>query len=122
MGSRHLAVGVAGEDAAAEFYTRNGYRIVARNVRYSCGELDLLAVGTDGELVVVEVKTRSTMAYGGAEAVTPAKLTRMRKAAAMWLLNSTDFYTAVRFDVLVVLRTPIGTRFEHYAGVDHGVR
>lgn len=120
MGSRNVAVGRAGERAAAEYFAQCGYRILAQNVRNRCGEIDLIAVADDGSLVIVEVKTRSNRTYGAAEAVTPRKFASMRKAAARWLLDSTDFYAAVRFDVLVVLRTPVGVKFEHYMGVEHG--
>src|SRR4051794_13247196 len=67
--ARH-SFGRYGEDAAAEYLRRRGYEILARNVRTSFGELDLVAL--DGETVVfVEVKARRSA--GGLEAVDPRK-------------------------------------------------
>ena len=52
------SLGQRGEDAAAKFLKRKGYRILARHVDSRLGELDIIAV--DGRTVVfVEVKTRT---------------------------------------------------------------
>ena len=91
---------------------------MGRNVRYHCGELDVVARFPDGEVVFVEVKTRSSLDYGGAEAVTPEKLTKLRRAAAMWLQGKP--YIPVRFDVLVVLMNGDDVDYEHYEGVTDG--
>ena len=57
--------GQEGESAAESYLRRKGYRILARNLRSSVGELDLVA--EDGAvLVFVEVKARRTEAFGGA--------------------------------------------------------
>ena len=81
----HLAhrVGELGEATAAQFYRDEGYRILARNVRYPVGELDVIARAPDpnGTIVFIEVKTRTTLDFGIAEAVTPRKLHRMHRAA-----------------------------------------
>ena len=56
-------VGSKGEDLAAEFLKDKGYRIIGRNYKTPIGELDIIA--KDGEtLVFVEVKTRSSNAFG----------------------------------------------------------
>lgn len=52
-----LTVGHLGEDAAAEYYEKQGYRVAGRNLRFSHRELDLV-VENDTSLVFVEVKTR----------------------------------------------------------------
>lgn len=103
-------LGRAGEDFAAALYRDMGMEIVARNVRYGEGELDLVAESVDGEIVFVEVKTRVSREFGGAEAVTPRKLGRMRRAAVRWLAGRP--YAPVRFDVLEI----VVTRFEGVEG------
>lgn len=52
-------LGPRGESAAAKHLRKQGYRIIARNVRRSIGEIDLVAEspGRDA-VVVVEVKAR----------------------------------------------------------------
>lgn len=116
---RHAArLGARGEDYAAEYYLRRGARLIARNVRYQVGELDLIVEEPDHTIVFVEVKTRSGSGYGGAEAVTGPKLARLRRAAACWLEDRP--FQPVRFDVLVL--TTRGRSFDPdlYEGVEHG--
>jgi Holliday junction resolvase-like predicted endonuclease len=56
------------------------------------------------EVVVVEVKARSSRDYGEAlEAIGPRKAQRLREAAAWWLANRGLFPCAVRFDAVVVM-------------------
>ena len=114
----NLLLGCRGEELAAQYFENRGAEIVGRNVRYHCGELDVVARFPDGEVVFVEVKTRSSLDYGGAEAVTPEKLTKLRRAAAMWLQGKP--YMPVRFDVLVVLMNGDDVNYEHYEGVTDG--
>ncbi len=53
------AWGLRGEDAAARFLKRKGYRVLGRSLRLRAGEIDLLAEDPEGStIVVVEVKTR----------------------------------------------------------------
>ncbi len=68
-----LDAGEAGEAMAAGYLAEHGLRVLARNVRYRNGELDLVA--EDGPaLVFVEVRRRRTAERGGpAESVTRAK-------------------------------------------------
>ena len=114
----NLLLGCRGEELAAQYFENLGAEIVGRNVRYHCGELDVVARFPDGEVVFVEVKTRSSLDYGGAEAVTPEKLTKLRRAAAMWLQGKP--YMPARFDVLVVLMNGDDVDYEHYEGVTDG--
>lgn len=77
-------LGRRGETAAAEYLTSIGYRIVDRNWRCPAGEVDIVALD-HGELVIVEVKTRTTRAYGDPlEGVTDRKLTRLCVLAGAW--------------------------------------
>lgn len=101
--SRRL--GERGEDRAAAWYRTAGYDVLSRNWRCRDGELDLV-VARAGTLVVCEVKTRSSLAYGHpAEAVTPAKQQRIRRLARRWLAEA-DLPARpdrIRFDVAAVL-------------------
>jgi putative endonuclease len=96
-------LGRRGEDAAAAFYERNGYRVVDRNFRCNAGELDLVAAGR-GVIVFCEVKTRATDHFGlPAEAVSIRKQGRLRRLAARWLEQRRPGAADVRFDVVSVI-------------------
>ena len=78
-------VGRHGERVVARRLESQGWEVLARNWRCEHGELDIVAV--DGDcLVAVEVKTRRTATYGSPqEAVTAAKLSRLRRLTGAWL-------------------------------------
>ncbi|APF33395.1 endonuclease distantly [Microbacterium sp. TS-1] len=77
--------GRAGEERAARHLTRLGYEILDRNWRDRQGEIDIVAVSRD-ELVIVEVKTRRTAAYGHPfEAVDDRKKDRLWRLACAWI-------------------------------------
>jgi putative endonuclease len=100
----HLELGARGEHLAARWYRARGYRVLDRNWRSSFGEIDLVVAR--GDLVVVcEVKTRSSSAYGSpAHAVTPAKQRRLRRLAGAWLVarGPRRRRATVRFDVVAI--------------------
>ena len=112
--ARAQAVGRYGEDVAARFLVAHGMVVLDRNWRCDAGEIDIVA--RDGDtLVICEVKTRSSLAYGSPlEAVTRAKADRQRRLARCWLAAHGLRVPAVRVDVVAVLRGERGA-----ASVDH---
>jgi putative endonuclease len=96
-------VGRWGEELAAEHLRRRGYEILDRNWRCPQGEIDIVARDR-GTLVIVEVKTRSSIAYGHPfEAVTPAKLARLNRLGFAWCVAHTGWYGRFRVDVVSVI-------------------
>jgi putative endonuclease len=96
--------GLWAENAAAAYLQAQGAHILLRNYRCRCGELDIVArVGRD-ELAIVEVRTRSSNAFGGAAASVDArKRQRLVRAASLLLQQRRDLARLrVRFDVIVV--------------------
>jgi putative endonuclease len=108
------AVGAYGERVALSLLTGQGMVLLDRNWRCPSGELDIVL--RDGPIVVFcEVKTRRSRRFGAPiEAVDPAKVRRLRRAAAQWLATSGERPTEVRFDVVSVLPQRRGA-----ARVDH---
>lgn len=79
--------GDAAEDVACVTLTAAGYRILARNVRFREGELDIVA-DDSGTLVFVEVRMRRSDEFGGAEgSVDLHKRRRLVRAAQHYLLE-----------------------------------
>jgi putative endonuclease len=101
-------LGTRGEDLAATQLTVDGYVILDRNWRCAQGEIDIVA--TDGaETVFVEVKTRSSIAFGHPlEAITPVKLARLRRLAAAWCDTHPGDHRAIRIDAMAVIIPPGG--------------
>lgn len=63
MKSGNRAVGKLGEDIAARFLSRKGYKIVERNVKMFLGEIDIVA-RKKNFIVFAEVKTRKSNTFG----------------------------------------------------------
>jgi putative endonuclease len=97
-------VGAYGERVAERYLVERGMVMLERNWRCRFGELDLIA--QDGRvLVVCEVKTRSSIAYGDpAEAVIGMKAVRLRRLAERWQAEHRGSWSELRIDVVCVLR------------------
>jgi putative endonuclease len=91
------------EELAAEFLRAQGFEILQRNYLRRLGELDVIARRAD-LLVIAEVRTRSSAAFGGAAAsVDRRKQQRIIRAATALLQQRAELARlAVRFDVIVV--------------------
>lgn len=79
--------GARTERAALEFLHANGCRLVARNVRFRVGEIDLIV--RDGrELVFVEVRGRGAGSLEAPEAALPfAKRLKLWRSIELYLLR-----------------------------------
>lgn len=112
-------IGAQGEQLAAGWLRRHGMQILATNWTCQGGEIDIVARdGTD--LVVVEVKTRTSTRFGmPSEAVLGAKYARLRRLAGRWLAEHQQRYPGVRIDVVaILLRDRRPALLQHLRGVD----
>jgi putative endonuclease len=95
-------LGRRGEEAAARYLRRLGYKILARSDRLQPGELDLVAI--EGRTIVfVEVKTRQSADAGHpSEAVDADKQRRLTRLAVTFLKRHGLLEYSARFDVIAV--------------------
>lgn len=117
--TRKQALGAYGEQVAARHLVeQRGMVLLDRNWRCPDGEIDLV-LRDRAVLVVCEVKTRSSLDYGTPhEAVTPAKLRRLRRLGTAWLRAHDLFVPDVRIDLVAVLRPRRGGPvIEHVVGL-----
>ena len=97
-------LGARGEALAARYIQRNlGMKVVARNERFSGGELDIVAIeGTD--IVFIEVRTRQTEAFGSPErTIRTAKRRFLRHAAKLFIAQRRLENLTPRFDVVAII-------------------
>lgn len=112
------ALGRYGEELAVRHVEADGFVVLERNWRCDIGEVDIVA--RDGDvLVVCEVKTRSSLAYGSPfEAVTARKLHRLERLGIRWMRERGVRPRSMRVDVISVLRPSSGrTVIEHVRGL-----
>lgn len=93
------------EDRAWAYLQAQGLRLLQRNYRTpgrGGGEIDLICQAPDGTVVFVEVRSRSSNAFGGAAAsIGAAKRARIVFAARHWWLHHGGDRPS-RFDVVTV--------------------
>lgn len=110
-------VGSYYEQIAADYLISLGYRILERNFCCRRGEIDLIA--REGEyLVFVEVKYRSTAAFGNpGEAVDKKKQEKLYRAAMYYLHRLSYGYEPLcRFDAVVILGEQISLIRDAFGG------
>ncbi len=102
-GPRKRALGEAGEQLAAAYLERRGYRIIERNYRRRWGEADIVALAGDGTHVIVEVRSRSDRRYAveAAQSVGPRKQRQLLRLAH-GLIAEQGQEIDVRVDVMIV--------------------
>ncbi len=121
MDSRSL--GREGEDAAGRYLEERGYVVLDRRYRFERAEIDLVCFQArrdgkpGGEIVFVEVKTRSGLSFGRPESGLSSDQRRsIAKAARAYLYERKLEGSLCRFDVVTVMldRESGATRIEHF--------
>ena len=93
--------GKQAEEQALGFLRSRGLRLKGRNYRCRLGEIDLIMM-EGSMLVFVEVRMRSTRAFGSAaESITYGKRTRLLAAARHYLAGK-GVTPACRFDAVLI--------------------
>lgn len=98
-------LGQKGEKKAAAFLKSENYQIVARNVRFSNGEIDIIAV-TGRTLVFVEVKTRQSDEYCHPLEVVDKKKREKIKQMGRKYCRDKQYLSkgfVIRFDIMTVI-------------------
>ncbi|MBR3863540.1 MAG: YraN family protein [Clostridia bacterium] len=101
-------LGRLGEKKAEKFLKRKRYKIIEKNYKTKFAECDLIALYAN-LLVFIEVKTRSSVAYGNpADAVDFNKQKKYVKLAEYFLACNNEYKNhSVRFDVIEILNDEI---------------
>lgn len=110
-----------GEDAAARYLKKKGYKITARNYRTPHGELDIIAENKE-YIVFVEVKTRNARSdrkYGRpADAVDGTKKGRILYSAKLYLIKNPS-RKKQRLDIIEVIKEEDGSGKMHILQINH---
>ena len=112
-------IGKIGEIAIAEYLIKLGFTILDRNWRTKGGELDLVAKSPVGNVHFIEVKTRSSLAFGHPlEAIDREKAHRLQKLSQAWLVTNKHFGADYQVDVAAVtLSRTLQPTIDYRAGV-----
>ena len=120
---RHnIELGRWGERLAESHLVKSGARILARNYRSAPGEIDLV-IDDDGDLVAVEVKTRTDLDLEQPEeAITRWKLLRMARGLETFAIDNDLAQRPMRLDVVAIVLNLDGSvqRLDHLRSVYPG--
>ena len=98
-------LGKDGENKATLYLKSEGYKIIGRNVRFSIGEIDIVAQN-EKYIVVIEVKTRRSAEYcHPIESVHKKKREKIKKMGQRYFRNKKCAAKgfAIRFDIITIL-------------------
>jgi putative endonuclease len=110
--AEHNDLGKLGEDLSVEFLQKNGYTILETNWTFQKAEIDIIAQ-KENVLVIVEVKTRSSIDFGSPQDfVKPAKIQLLVKAVNEYVISN-DLDLEIRFDIIAVYKEGKEFKIEH---------
>ncbi len=110
----HNELGKLGEEIAAQYLLKSGYKILRRNFYFDKAEIDIIAQKEEDTVVIVEVKTRNSSFFGDPQDfVTKNKIKLLVKAANEYIVSN-DLNVEVRFDIIAVLKNQKEEKLEHF--------
>jgi putative endonuclease len=110
--AEHNDLGKLGEELAVEFLQKNGYEILETNWVFQKAEIDI--IGQKGNiLIVIEVKTRSSIEFGlPQDFVKPKKINLLVKAINEYIVTK-NLDVSVRFDIIALYKEGEVFKIEH---------
>jgi putative endonuclease len=113
--SRNRQIGAFGEATIASYLLTRNFEIVDRNWRIKEGEIDLIAIDGGGVIHFVEVKTRSSLAFGDPlESIDRVKARRLQRLSLAWLATHHHLGREFFIDVAAVLLAADGSHTIDY--------
>jgi putative endonuclease len=105
----NLQLGKLGEDLAARFLKKQGYKIIERNFSSRYGEIDIVAQERR-TLVFIEVKTRYSKEFGlPEESITPWKIKSLKRGIDFYKILHPNSPELLRVDLVGVILSTNGT-------------
>ncbi|MEK6714758.1 MAG: YraN family protein [Candidatus Omnitrophota bacterium] len=104
----NIALGKVGEDEAANFLKKKGYKVLERNWRLpKFGEIDIIAKDK-GIICFIEVKRRTSSLFGYPyEAVDKKKQFKLSSLALSYLKSRNLMQHRARFDIISIFNDEI---------------
>ena len=110
--AQHNDLGKLGEQLAARYLVEKGYEILDENWCHGKAEIDLIAY-INKQIIFVEVKTRSSIAFGYPEEFVNDAKQRLMQFAAEEYIELMNHQGEVRFDIISVLFNPNTQTIKH---------
>lgn len=98
----HNDIGKQGEQLALDFLIKKGYKILATNYHYRKAEIDIIAQ-KDSILAIVEVKTRTSTAFGAPESFVGNKKIQLVLQAANAFVDQHQLDLDISLDIISIV-------------------
>lgn len=100
----HNDLGKRGEVIAKQYLEENGYEILDENWTHGKSEVDLIAY-QNGMMVFVEVKARTSIAFGEPEDFVERKKQKQLELASAEYIYIMNHQNDIRFDIIAITFT-----------------
>lgn len=110
--TQHIELGKRGEELAQKMLREKGYEIIETNWRFDKDEIDIVAK-EGNELIIVEVKTRSTDLYGHPEDAVDQQKEKFLIRATESYLEENNLDIETRFDIVAIILNKKETKIHH---------
>ncbi len=108
----HIELGQKGEEVAVNHLLTKGYEVVERNYKWKNSEVDIICK-KENRLIIVEVKTRNSIALGEPYlSVTRSKQRQIIKVANHFIVSN-NVHEDAQFDVVSILLNQHQLKIEH---------
>lgn len=110
----HNELGKSGEELTKEYFTNKGFTILATNWRFRNAEIDLV-VQKNNFISIIEVKTRSSNAFGEPSTFVNKQKQKLLIQAAEWFCEQKNLDDVeINFDVVsIILKKDNSFSIEH---------
>ena len=116
----HNRLGIKGEQIALNYIQDKGYQILETNWRFGHLEVDIIAEH-ENQIVVIEVKTRSTDQWGTPDdSVTNSKIRFLTNAIEIYL-DQKNIDKEVRFDIISIVTGANNNEINHIKEAFHPI-
>ena len=105
-------IGRRGEAIAVDYLKNLGHEILEQNWRFSKAEIDIISKYND-ILVFTEVKTRSYDFFGSPDAFVSRQQETLVIDAANRYMEQIQHDWEIRFDIIAIIISPLGTTTNH---------
>ncbi len=99
---KHTEKGLFGENLACDYLQKQDFEIIKRNFRYKKGEIDVICK-KENTLIFVEVKYRTSDAFGMPENSVNATKKKIFLRTANEYIFQEDWQNDIRFDIIAIL-------------------
>ncbi|MES2812249.1 MAG: YraN family protein [Bacteroidota bacterium] len=108
----HNDLGKVGEEKAVAYLQQEGYEILETNFTAHKAEIDIIARKNDW-LIVIEVKTRSSVDFGAPEDFVNKKKIKLLVEAINEYVEQSGLDLEIRFDIIAVVKEKDKFNIEH---------